>query len=212
MKLSENIVSVDSLNNFKLLKPLTRYIKKDKGFIAGGCFKNIFNGTSIKDVDIFFQSMQDFYDTVSEYEQDELFIKLYENDNCIGFREKSTGVIVELIRKTFLEPVDTLEEFDFTITKFALQKHIEEIDGETNVTYTISHHKDFFEHLFLRRLVVDKDEIFFPIGTFNRMIRYVNYGYMPCHETKKKIVKAINDITYLNYDDISNNFYKEGFD
>lgn len=156
--------------------------------------------------------MQDFYDTVSEYEQDERFIKLYDSDNCTSFKEKSTGVIVELIKKTFLDPVDTLEKFDFTIAKFALQKHIEEIDGETNITYTLYHHKDFFEHLFLKRLVIDKDEILFPLGTFHRMIKYVNYGYMPCHETKKKIVNAINEITYLTYDDIGNNFYKEGFD
>ena len=31
-----------------------------KGYIAGGCFKNIFNGEKIKDIDIFFDDEEEF--------------------------------------------------------------------------------------------------------------------------------------------------------
>ena len=45
----------------------------------------------------------------------------------------------------------------------------------------------FFEHLHLKRLVID-DKIPFPMSTFERMLRYAKYGYFPCKETKLKII------------------------
>lgn len=52
----------------------------------------------------------------------------------------------------------------------------------------------FFEHLHLKRIVIDKD-IPFPMSTFERMLRYAKYGYFPCKETKMKIINALRDLT-----------------
>lgn len=44
----------------------------------------------------------------------------------------------------------------------------------------------------LNRLVID-DDMSYPLGTFERMIRYVGYGYKPCRMTKEKMVRVINE-------------------
>ena len=60
----------------------------------------------------------------------------------------------------------------------------------THIEYKIVCDENFFEHLNLKRLVTD-DKIPFPMSTFERMIRYIGYGYRPCRETKVKIATAI---------------------
>ena len=40
--------------NFHMLNFLDKFMMGHKGYIAGGCFKNIFNGEKIKDIDIYF--------------------------------------------------------------------------------------------------------------------------------------------------------------
>ena len=58
--------------------------------------------------------------------------------------------------------------------------------------------RNFFEHLQLKRLVVNND-LLFPVGTFERMLKYSKYGYFPCRNTK---IKIINDIrTKVKEDD-----------
>ena len=89
-----------------------------KGFICGGCFKNIFNQEKVKDLDIFFQDEDDraeavdyfdsmtagytdgtMEDTVSEDEAKYKF--LYENDNVKAYVHKETGIRLELISKIY---------------------------------------------------------------------------------------------------------------
>lgn len=40
---------------FFKIRRLDKYMTNHKGYIAGGCFKNIFTDTKIKDLDIFFK-------------------------------------------------------------------------------------------------------------------------------------------------------------
>lgn len=42
--------------NFWMLNWLDEYMTGHKGFICGGCFKNIFNKEKVKDLDIFFEN------------------------------------------------------------------------------------------------------------------------------------------------------------
>lgn len=46
--------------NFWFLRFLDQYMQGHKGFIAGGCFKNILSREKVKDVDIFFHNQSDF--------------------------------------------------------------------------------------------------------------------------------------------------------
>ena len=64
---------------------------------------------------------------------------------------------------------------------------------KTHIKYKVMHDDKFFEHLHLKRLVID-NAIPYPMSTFERMLRYAKYGYFPCIETKMKLIKAIREL------------------
>lgn len=213
--------------NFWMLNWLDYYMTGHKGFIAGGCFKNIFCKEKVKDLDIFFNNKGDYEEAVEYfdsmtpgYEGDdkrEEYTFHYQNEKVKAYKNIKTGVRVELCKAVFGTAKEVIGQFDFSITKFAyFKKEVEdesgadfdpfELDGmeelresyemkpKTHIEYWIACEESFFEHLHLKRLVTD-DKILFPMSTFERMIRYIGYGYKPCKETKIKIAMAIHDLT-----------------
>jgi hypothetical protein len=77
------------------------------------------------------------------------------------------------------------------------------------MTYKVMFDENFFEHLQLKRLVVEPD-LLFPVGTFERMLRYAKYGYFPCKESKKRIIHNLRTKA-IESDDISASLY-DGLD
>ncbi|WP_459617277.1 hypothetical protein, partial [Enterobacter hormaechei] len=63
----EDLVCRDGDEFFKL-SFLKRFLLGTNGIIAGGCFKNIFNGERVKDIDIFFRNKNDFNDANIKYQ------------------------------------------------------------------------------------------------------------------------------------------------
>lgn len=203
--------------NYYMLNWLEEYMIGHKGFICGGCFKNIFSKEKVKDLDIFFETEQDYYqamdyfDSHTEgygYEGDKVtkeeatWIFIYENSKVKSYKNKETGIRVELCRSIFGKPKDIIDEFDFTITKFAV--YMEKVyDSEELGTYHMEKRimcsDKFFEHLYMKRLVID-DKIPYPMSTFERVIRYARYGYFPCKETKLKLALAINNLDPVQID------------
>lgn len=55
---------IDTPDNFWQIRWLDKYMEGHKGFIAGGCFKNILSGERVKDIDIFFESESDFQEAI----------------------------------------------------------------------------------------------------------------------------------------------------
>lgn len=51
--------------NYRQLWWLDKLLIGHKGYIAGGCFKNIFNNERVKDVDIFFENKADCLEAIS---------------------------------------------------------------------------------------------------------------------------------------------------
>ena len=220
----------ESRDNYWVLNWLDEFMIGHKGFICGGCFKNIFNKEKVKDLDIFFQSREDFEEAVEYYDsktagywidddvdntlsEDEAEYKfLYENKNVKAYVHKKSGIRIELCCKIFGTAEDILNQFDFTITKFAYYKEevkeetdvefvdpfnddIEQIKIEdTHIEYKVLVHDKFFEHLHMKRLVTD-DKIPFPMSTLERAFRYAKYGYFPCKETKMKMARAIKELS-----------------
>lgn len=190
---------------FIAVKQLDKYMIGHKGYIAGGCFKNIFNKEKFKDIDVFFENEEDYKEAVKLYTEDEDYVEYYDNKKVQAFRNKNTNVVVELIKHKFLPVEEMLEEFDFTITKFAYFKetvhnnqdeevgYVDEDKPEYEIRYQVLYHEDFFTHLQLKRLVIDKEvkDIILPINSFNRTYRYAKYGYFPCRETKAKLIESI---------------------
>lgn len=211
-------------DNFWILNWLDEFMTGHKGFICGGCFKNIFSHERVKDLDIFFKCRSDYDDAVqyfdsmtTGYEGDnkryEEYSFYYENPNVKAYKHIRTGTVLELCCKIFGSAEDIISQFDFTIVKFAYYKEevedetgavvedtfgIESIESvekpQTHIEYMVLHEDKFFEHLHMKRLVIDKD-IPFPMSTFERMFRYAKYGYFPCKETKIKIIQSLRELT-----------------
>lgn len=182
--------NIDSVNKVKFL---TQYLRGHKGFIAGGCFKNIFKKEKLKDIDVFFKN-EDEFDEAVEYYEEFFGSPYYENEKVVAFKLRN-GLIIELIKYTFGTPEEILNKFDFSITKFALYskpKLIDELLSEEKIdtTFEVIYHNDFFEHLITNKLVLEK-EILFPISTFERTLRYTKYGYGLCQESKVNLLSSI---------------------
>ncbi len=125
--------------NFWMLGWLDEFMIGHKGFICGGCFKNIFQKEEVKDLDIFFESRADFDEAVQWFDsmtsgyngydvREEKYTFLYQNDNVKAYKHKDRGITLELCCKIFGKPEEIISHFDFTITKFAYFKE-EVLDG-----------------------------------------------------------------------------------
>lgn len=202
---------VRGLENLGKVHVLDNYLIGHKGFIAGGCFKNIFNGKKVKDIDIFFQNEHDFQNAKAYYSENENYYFYYENNKVFAVKNKNSNITVELICSVFGTAEEIIDNFDFTITKMAYYNELvkDEEDGEEYVENRIIHHSDYFEHLFFKRLVID-NKLPFPVSTFERAFRYKTYGYSLCRESKAKLVDGIRTNTNPE-DDIFKSLY-DGLD
>lgn len=213
-------------DNYWMLNWLDKFMVGHKGFICGGCFKNIFSKEKVKDLDIFFESEEDWADAVDYfdsmtpgYEGDDKRIEKYyfsyQNPNVKAYKHQESGIRIELCRKIFGTAEQILNQFDFTITKFAYYKvEVEDETGaevefefdpfelepvlpekkpETHIEYKVMMDDKFFEHLHLHRLVAD-NAIPYPMSTYDRMFKYAKYGFFPCKETKMKVIQAIHQL------------------
>lgn len=212
-------------NYMKIVNKLNIYMIGHNGFVAGGCFKNLFNGEKVKDIDMFFRSKEDYLNALDVFSKDEEYRKYYDNKKVQAFVNKHTGVVVELIKYKFGEPEEVIKDFDFTITKVAYinnyktEDEMEDLIGELDTDDDIEDflhesyfliHNDFFEHLHTKRLVVD-DKMVLPINSYERLFRYGKYGFFPCRETKLKIIRAIRDLDDFDDELLSRGLY-DGMD
>lgn len=196
--------------NYTQIHFLDKFLEGHKGFIAGGCFKNIFLGQEVKDIDIFFRSRAEFYEAQTYYSElirtSEDWVKAYNNKKVWAIIHKPSHTRLELIRSVFGSPEEILYGFDFTITKFAYYTHMIDMPFGDEVEFRVRFHQNYFEHLLLKRLVID-NRCDYPVSTFERMLRYQGYGYSPCRETKLRIITELNEIAHLDEDALSLSLY-----
>lgn len=185
----------DEIINEKLsfLKPYLDV--DDTRIIAGGCFKDIFTGKPVKDIDI--------YNMYPSFKQPPEMInnKYDEYDNNIRITIPSS-IDIDIIKCLHGSPESILLNFDFTVCMFSMYK----INNEYYVTY---HHK-FFNHLNRRRLKLNtlKQENIY--STFLRAMKYSKYGYRLESEDVRSIITQIQTceraITLVNIDELYSNF------
>lgn len=184
---------------FSKVRFLDYYMEGHAGFIAGGCFKNIFKKEKVKDLDIFFRNENDMFKAKSFFESNDDYVFSYENQNTVSYKNKNTNVRVELIMHTYGTPTEIIGMFDFSITRFAYAKKEE----NNEIVYYNIFVDTFFEDLMNNKLVIDGD-LPFPVSSFERSYRYRTYGYGLCKESKAKLIDALKN---ANTDDLSNDLY-----
>ena len=204
---------VKEILNFRQLYFLDKFLIGHKGFVAGGCFKNIFNKQAVKDIDMFFESKENFNDAVKYFkdlikENPEEWRKSYENKNVWAIYSEKDKLRIELVRSVFGSPKEIISDFDFSVTKFAYYRNEDNIDVEDYMAqFEVMYHEDYFEHLQMKRLVID-DGIPFPVSTFNRSYKYQSYGYGLCKESKIKLITSLREIDVLNEDELGKSLYE----
>lgn len=202
------------VENFQQLRFLDSLLKGHNGFIAGGCFKDLLTGSKKpKDYDIFFESRKDYNDALRFFDEEDKWKLTYFNDKARAYRNTDNNLTVEIIKTVFGTPQEVLEKFDFTVAKFAYISEEYEDEGEIFREAILLHHEDYFEHLFMKRLVIDGtvESLTRPLSTFERSYKYKGYGFGLCRESKVKLAKAIQDVGTITDDLISKSFY-DGID
>lgn len=178
-----------TIAEYPILNVLKPYLEGHNGYIAGGAFKDVLDNKMPRDIDIWFETSEDFNAAVRTFGYGGRDYKSnFANDNAYGYRHE-LGLNVELIKHQFGYPEDVLESFDFTVAKFALDQH----GG-------IIYHKDYFEHLKAKSLVMEGYAPN-PVNTWERTLKYTRYGYKPTLETKGLIIRGIQGIIDLVEDD-----------
>lgn len=198
--------------NFRQLFFLDKYLMGHRGYIAGGCFKNIFNGEKVNDIDMFFRQESDFLQSKSYFEElikkePNSWRKSYENKKVWSVYSEKDQIRIELIKSVFGNPEEVISDFDFTITKFAYYSECKKIEEDNYLAqFEVVYHDDYFEHLQTKRLVIDAD-IPFPISTFNRSYKYQKYGYGLCRESKVKLIQSIFDLPAIDASELGLSLY-----
>jgi hypothetical protein len=180
-----------------------RYFKLDsedcRFWIAGGCLRDYFSlGYHASDIDVFFPSREDFdkFSSISKFEGAGKIIFENENTKRLLFTLNGKDVIVDLIKKFFSSPEETISEFDFTICCVAMDR----LFFYCNST--------FFIDLAKKRLVVNK--LPYPLSTLQRLQKYIIKGFRICNGGLLEIAKAISEIDLSNPDSNHLAFYPDG--
>lgn len=170
--------TIKSQTDFEQLFFLRKYLAGHNGFIAGGCFKDIFLKREVRDIDIFFRSLEEALVAIALYTVDPEYRLLYENRNATGFTEISTGRTIELVIARFGNPTDIINQFDFSICKFSLYSETwnDKLLTNPKLNFICVYSAEFFTDLTRGRLVLDGD-ILTAGFTLERVAKYARYGF-----------------------------------
>lgn len=202
--------TIRSQSYFKNLSFLEEYLYGHNGFIAGGCFKDIFTGNKLKDIDLFFKNEEDYKDARRFYMHVNWEI-VYENPNAISFKHPDKDVRIELIKRCFGTPEYIMSQFDFSVCKFAYMKTASSGFGfgETRVVennYEVMFYGNYFEDLTLRKIIFD-NEILTPTQSFDRVLRYTSYGFIIDKEEKLKLLNSLIKLDSVTEEDLNDDGY-----
>lgn len=104
------------------------------GIIGGGALRSYFDGTPIKDVDVFFRTPEDFVSAKAEFDFDGRWILVPCNKNGSSrfptYEHVVTGMKVNLVGFRFGTPEELAKSFDFTCVSMVTWLEGNEVRGE----------------------------------------------------------------------------------
>lgn len=148
-----------------------------KCWIAGGSVRDYFMSQPIKtDYDIFFPNVEEYNKAYKYFKEKECSIKWESDNGCKIVYNKNT---FDLVKKFFKDPEDTINQFDFTVSMFA-------VDNER-----VYHGESSFIDLSKKQLMINK--ITYPASTLSRTLRYYKKGFSMCLGETRKLFEAIQN-------------------
>lgn len=146
--------------------------------VAGGAVRDYFMGVFTKtDYDLFFPDEKNLKLAIEYFKSKECEVK-WESDN--GMKVKHNGKTFDLIKKIFGAPEELINEFDFTVSMFA-------VDNDK-----VYYGESSFIDLCKRQLMLNK--VTYPASTLSRAFRYYQKGFKMCSEEMKKLVESIQNM------------------
>lgn len=146
-----------------------------KCWLAGGALRDYFAGVKVNtDYDLFFPNEIEYEKAKTYFKAKGCEVK-WESEN--GMKIAYNSKTYDLVKKFFPTPKATIDEFDFTVSMFAVD------------TTTVYYGESTFIDLAKRQLMINK--ITYPASTMSRAFRYYKKGFSMCMGEMKKLVEAI---------------------
>lgn len=169
-------------------------------FIAGGSMRSIHERKNPKDWDLYFQdteSRNKIKELVTSFPHTEV---AYENKNAIGIRSTQGPSDIDLVSH-YGDVESVLESFDYVIAKKAFFRK----DGK----YYTMRHVDYDKHM--KKAVAAYDTNYTIESSdlaFERLTRYVGYGYYPTKDTLLKLFELLFEETQMTATAIYDTIFK----
>jgi len=188
-----------AINYFNYI--ILNLLKDSDVWIAGGAIRDYLSNGKIDfntDIDLFSYSRKELCRALLILRNKASFKPYLITKNAI----KGTCTLnkkeykVDIVKRIFDNMVDTIENFDFTVTCFAL-----------NSVDFVCHPSAPFD-LLAKRLVINS--LPFPLSTFQRLQKYIKKGYWICNGGMLEISKSLSKIDFDNPDENTIEFYPNG--
>jgi hypothetical protein len=149
-------------------------------WIAGGAVRDYFKKSKVKtDVDFFCVDRKSMADLVKWLRNNRSFKHYLITKNAIkGYVTVGDKKFnVDIVKKPFTNPTDSIEKFDFTVCCFAVN------------------HENFYFHvsapmdLLKQKLVIN--ELPHPVDTLKRLNKYIKKGFSACNGTLMTLAKSL---------------------
>lgn len=174
---------------WKVIKKLDieNLIKRTGGFFCGGTILTLFaEDRVVSEIDLFFNNFDKlvaFSQEFATYEGNEL---IEETEAYVHYRLKTKNI--KLFKQFLGSPEEVLSEFDFTVCQVAYVPKMN----------CFIMNENFTEDVRRKELVVNLSNPF-PLGTINRVAKYVKRGYWISDVQSMLLALSINKF-HLNVD------------
>jgi hypothetical protein len=171
------------------LMDLVPLLVENESFVAGGVFKDLFSDKAPKDIDVFFYNEAACDTAINKFLRSKKYELTYNTARSVGFVHTLSNTVVDIVRYQYGTPLEVISRFDFSICKMAFYK---DEQGFSLVRDTRS-----MSDLKNKLLYVDSS-ITNPDLFFNRLLRYIDYGYTVDVNTKMQLFRGIREMDSLS--------------
>lgn len=152
-------------------------------WVAGGAIARFLSGDKQSDIDLFTSSRDNAAKLIcqlrSKYEFKPYYITPNAIKGTIKFFEKILKV--DVVKNMFKSPQETIDNFDFTVTCFAVNRD------------TFYYHPTACFDLLRKKLVVNN--LNHPVDSMRRLQKYNRRGFTACNGTIGEIAEAIHQLS-----------------